>query len=134
MPGASGTAEEAAQFAHEVERWIDADTLAGHLHTDGELLAGEFNVATAEALREGGPWGSGFPEPMFDGEFGVAGPHGLPAARLHELQHGATVPRALGTARSLAVAFTGLPAGEAWSLRDILEAAVSTGELAASTR
>jgi single-stranded-DNA-specific exonuclease len=60
-----------AEFAHEVERWIDADTLAGHLHTDGELLAGEFNVATAEALREGGPWGSGFPEPMFDGEFGV---------------------------------------------------------------
>ncbi len=61
-----------AEFAHEVERWIDDDTLAGHLHTDGELLAGEFNVATAEALREGGPWGSGFPEPMFDGVFGVA--------------------------------------------------------------
>jgi single-stranded-DNA-specific exonuclease len=61
-----------AEFAHEVERWIDEDTLAGHLHTDGELLVGEFNVATAEALREGGPWGSGFPEPMFDGVFGVA--------------------------------------------------------------
>jgi single-stranded-DNA-specific exonuclease len=61
-----------AEFAHEVGRWIDEDTLAGHLHTDGELLAGEFNVATAEALREGGPWGSGFPEPMFDGVFGVA--------------------------------------------------------------
>ena len=61
-----------AEFAHEVERWIDEDTLAGHLQTDGELLAGEFNVATAEALREGGPWGSGFPEPMFDGVFGVA--------------------------------------------------------------
>ena len=60
------------EFAHEVERWIDEDTLAGHLHTDGELLAGEFNVATAEALRDGGPWGSGFPEPMFDGVFGVA--------------------------------------------------------------
>jgi single-stranded-DNA-specific exonuclease len=60
-----------AEFAQEVERWIDADTLAGHLHTDGELMAGEFNVETAEALREGGPWGSGFPEPMFDGVFGV---------------------------------------------------------------
>jgi len=61
-----------AEFAQEIERWIDADTLAGHLHTDGELLAGEFNVATADALREGGPWGAGFPEPMFDGVFGVA--------------------------------------------------------------
>jgi single-stranded-DNA-specific exonuclease len=61
-----------SEFAREVERWIDEDTLAGHLHTDGELLAGEFNVATAEALRAGGPWGAGFPEPMFDGVFGVA--------------------------------------------------------------
>jgi single-stranded-DNA-specific exonuclease len=60
-----------AEFAHEVGRWIDEDTLAGHLHTHGELLAGEFDLATAEALREGGPWGSGFPEPMFDGVFGV---------------------------------------------------------------
>ena len=60
-----------AEFAREVERWIDEDTLAGNLHTDGELLAGEFNVATAEALQDGGPWGSGFPEPMFDGRFGV---------------------------------------------------------------
>jgi single-stranded-DNA-specific exonuclease len=58
-------------FAREVARWVDADTLAGHLHTDGELLPGEFNLDTARALREGGPWGAGFPEPVFDGEFGV---------------------------------------------------------------
>jgi single-stranded-DNA-specific exonuclease len=67
----SSLASFEVEFAREVERWIDEDTLAGHLHTDGELLAGEFNVATAEALREGGPWGAGFPEPMFDGQFGV---------------------------------------------------------------
>jgi single-stranded-DNA-specific exonuclease len=59
------------EFAAEVERWIDADTLAGHLHTDGELRAGEFSAETAAALRDGGPWGAGFPEPAFDGEFGV---------------------------------------------------------------
>jgi single-stranded-DNA-specific exonuclease len=63
------TFEEA--FAGEVERWVDEDTLAGHLHSDGELLPGEFNVATAQALRDGGPWGAGFPEPAFDGRFGV---------------------------------------------------------------
>lgn len=60
-----------AAFAAEVGHWVDADTLAGHLHTDGELLAGEYNVETAAALREGGPWGAGFPEPVFDGRFGV---------------------------------------------------------------
>jgi single-stranded-DNA-specific exonuclease len=60
-----------AAFAEEVARWVDDETLAGHLHTDGELLAGEFNLGTAEALRDGGPWGAGFPEPVFDGCFGV---------------------------------------------------------------
>ncbi|HEX9208701.1 MAG TPA: single-stranded-DNA-specific exonuclease RecJ [Steroidobacteraceae bacterium] len=59
------------EFALEVERWIDEDTLSGQLHTDGELQPGEFNVGTAEAIRAGGPWGSGFPEPAFDGQFGV---------------------------------------------------------------
>jgi single-stranded-DNA-specific exonuclease len=59
------------EFAREIERWIDEDTLAGHLHTDGELQPGEFNVTTAEAIRSGGPWGAGFPEPAFDGQFGV---------------------------------------------------------------
>jgi single-stranded-DNA-specific exonuclease len=70
LPEANLTLFE-TEFALEVERWVDADTLAGHLHSDGELQAGEFNVATAEALRDGGPWGAGFPEPAFDGEFGV---------------------------------------------------------------
>jgi single-stranded-DNA-specific exonuclease len=67
----SNLARFESEFAHEVARWVDADTLAGHLHSDGELLAGEFNVATAQALRDGGPWGAGFPEPAFDGVFGV---------------------------------------------------------------
>jgi single-stranded-DNA-specific exonuclease len=58
-------------FAEEVARRIDPDTLTGDLHTDGPLLPGEFNVDTALALRDGGPWGSGFPEPAFDGRFGV---------------------------------------------------------------
>ncbi len=58
-------------FGAEVARWVDDDTLAGHLHTDGALQPGEFNLGTAEALREGGPWGSAFPEPSFDGRFAV---------------------------------------------------------------
>jgi single-stranded-DNA-specific exonuclease len=58
-------------FADEVERRIDPDLLRGDLHTDGPLDPGEFTAETALALREGGPWGAGFPEPTFDGQFAV---------------------------------------------------------------
>lgn len=33
------------------------------IETDGELGIGEFALATAQALRAGGPWGPGFPNP-----------------------------------------------------------------------
>jgi single-stranded-DNA-specific exonuclease len=59
-------------FSDEVARCIDPDLLSGDLHTDGPLAPGEFVADTALALREGGPWGAGFPEPTFDGQFGVA--------------------------------------------------------------
>jgi single-stranded-DNA-specific exonuclease len=58
-------------FADEVARCIDPDALSGELHTDGELAAEELALDTALALRDGGPWGAGFPEPSFDGRFGV---------------------------------------------------------------
>ncbi len=59
------------EFADEVARRLEEGTLDGHLQTDGELLPGELNLATAESLRHGGPWGCGFPEPAFDGRFEV---------------------------------------------------------------
>jgi single-stranded-DNA-specific exonuclease len=58
-------------FAAEIAARSDADTLTGVLHSDGELLAAELSVDTARILRGGGPWGQGFPEPVFDGEFKV---------------------------------------------------------------
>ena len=58
-------------FADEVARCIDPDLLTGDLHTDGPLLPGEHGVDTALALCEAGPWGAGFPEPTFDGRYGV---------------------------------------------------------------
>ena len=64
-------AEFSAEFAAEIARRADAEALAGALLTDGELEPGEFTLATAEQLRAGGPWGSGFAEPTFDGEFEV---------------------------------------------------------------
>jgi single-stranded-DNA-specific exonuclease len=41
------------------------------LHSDGELADTELSVDTARILRSGGPWGQGFPEPVFDGNFNI---------------------------------------------------------------
>jgi single-stranded-DNA-specific exonuclease len=41
------------------------------IETDGELAESELSLATAQALEEGGPWGQGFPEPLFEGVFSV---------------------------------------------------------------
>ncbi|MFT6724501.1 MAG: single-stranded-DNA-specific exonuclease, partial [Arenicella sp.] len=41
------------------------------LWTDGALQAGELSMETAEQLRQSTPWGQGFPEPLFDGQFEV---------------------------------------------------------------
>jgi single-stranded-DNA-specific exonuclease len=64
-------AEFQQAFADEVAALAQDDMLSGNLHSDGPLAAGEFNADTAVALREGGPWGAAFPEPSFDGAFGV---------------------------------------------------------------
>ena len=61
----------ARAFDEEVGRWLSDDDLRGRLYTDGELAAEDFSLNLAETLRAGGPWGQGFPEPLFDGCFEV---------------------------------------------------------------
>ena len=39
--------------------------------SDGGLASGDFNLALAEELSRGGPWGQHFPEPTFDNAFSV---------------------------------------------------------------
>src|SRR5690606_12843512 len=41
------------------------------LFTDGALDASCLSLEFAQMLRDAGPWGQHFPEPLFDGEFGV---------------------------------------------------------------
>ena len=41
------------------------------IETDGELGLDELALPLAAALRAGGPWGPGFPEPLFDGVFRI---------------------------------------------------------------
>ncbi|MDX1442462.1 MAG: single-stranded-DNA-specific exonuclease RecJ [Gammaproteobacteria bacterium] len=55
----------------EIARWVDADALRGVLQSDGELEPDWLSLDAAELLRDGGPWGQGFPEPQFDGEFEI---------------------------------------------------------------
>jgi len=60
-------------FADEVARRLDSDDVPGTVITDGELTGREITLELAEVLRAGGPWGQGFPEPLFDGVFDIAG-------------------------------------------------------------
>lgn len=61
----------AAAFDAEVGRHLGADDLDCVLYSDGTLGGDDFSLATAQALRDAGPWGQGFPEPLFDGEFAI---------------------------------------------------------------
>ena len=58
-------------FNQTVSELLSEDQLQGTIWTDGELNANLLNLATAETLRQGGPWGQAFPEPLFDGEFKI---------------------------------------------------------------
>jgi single-stranded-DNA-specific exonuclease len=58
------------QVFHQIaEENLKDKPLAGELISDGELLAEDFSLAFAQCLKDSGPWGQGFPEPLFDGEF-----------------------------------------------------------------
>ncbi|WON77952.1 single-stranded-DNA-specific exonuclease RecJ [Serratia sp. UGAL515B_01] len=59
------------RFAELVGEWLDPAMLEGVVWSDGELMMQELTLDTAELLREGGPWGQAFPEPIFDGNFRI---------------------------------------------------------------
>jgi single-stranded-DNA-specific exonuclease len=65
--------EFAAAFDTEVQGHAEDVDLEHTLHSDGSLATSEISLATAELLETAGPWGQGFPEPLFDGRFTVAG-------------------------------------------------------------
>ncbi len=58
-------------FDAEVSSQLSDDDLATVIWSDGELAASELSLDTAQQLRAAGPWGQGFPAPVFDGEFRV---------------------------------------------------------------
>lgn len=56
-------------FVEHAGATLDPDLLRSVLWSDGPLAGGEFEPGLAQALCLGGPWGQGFPEPLFDNEF-----------------------------------------------------------------
>lgn len=56
-------------FDDEVRRQLTEEDLSAMVLSDGELQPQDFNLTLAQQLRESGPWGQHFPEPVFDGEF-----------------------------------------------------------------
>lgn len=59
----------AQAFDEEVRRQLSEEDLQAVIVSDGALTPQEFNLNNAAQVREAGPWGQHFPEPVFDGEF-----------------------------------------------------------------
>ncbi len=58
-------------FDLETQRHLGAADLFGVIRSDGALKPEEFTLELAELLRRASPWGQGFLEPRFDGEFSI---------------------------------------------------------------
>jgi single-stranded-DNA-specific exonuclease len=57
------------RFGELVTEWLDPALLQGEVVSDGPLTAAEMTMEVAQMLRDAGPWGQMFPEPLFDGRF-----------------------------------------------------------------
>ena len=90
----------ARAFDAQVRRQVSESTLRAATMSDGELEPEDLDLELAHLLREGGPWGQGFPEPCFDGAFDVR------EARVVGQRHVKLVLRPTGSERSIdAIAF-----------------------------
>ncbi len=57
--------------AEQMARLYPQADFSGAIVTDGNLPGDALSLKFARSLREAGPWGSGFPEPMWSGDFSV---------------------------------------------------------------
>lgn len=58
-------------FNEEISGCLDKEDVYEQIYVDGELRCEDFNVETADLLRNAEPWGHNFPEPKFIGRFKV---------------------------------------------------------------
>lgn len=62
-------AEFQRRFGELVTEWLDPSLLQGEIVSDGPLSPSDMTLEVAQLLRDAGPWGQMFPEPLFDGRF-----------------------------------------------------------------
>ena len=48
---------------------LNENILQNVILSDGQLAVEQFDLSIAQELRDAGPWGQGFPAPIFDGVF-----------------------------------------------------------------
>ncbi|MCW8881176.1 MAG: single-stranded-DNA-specific exonuclease RecJ [Sedimenticola sp.] len=58
-------------FSDAVNQQLNGQPLTGEIFSDGSLLQESVSLDLAESLNEAGPWGQGFPEPLFDDRFDI---------------------------------------------------------------
>ncbi|PCH85975.1 MAG: single-stranded-DNA-specific exonuclease RecJ [Piscirickettsiaceae bacterium] len=58
-------------FNAAVQQRLDNKRPENIFMVDGEIAGNDINLPLAETLRQAGPWGQGFPEPLFTGTFNV---------------------------------------------------------------
>ena len=63
--------QPALAFQALARAWIEPESLQGVLWSDGALAEHELERDTALLLQAAGPWGQGFPPPLFDNAFHV---------------------------------------------------------------
>ena len=95
-------------FDEEVSRHLSDSDLQGRIISDGELSDEELSLPVAELLRASGPWGQGFPEPVFDGCFDVVSQRVVGEKHLKLTLHAPHHAKALE-----AIAFNSVREGEA---------------------
>lgn len=61
----------AKAYDDAVRELLKPELLTGELWSDGELTPAELNLEVAQLLRNAGPWGQAFEEPLFDGYFKI---------------------------------------------------------------
>ena len=60
-----------ALFEQYAEQWLSKEALTGVILSDGQLNTSDMTLGFAQLLRDAGPWGQNFPEPLFDDVFTI---------------------------------------------------------------
>ena len=64
-------AKFSSSFCEAVAEQLKTQPIEDEIISDGELTSNELSLDFAQLLRTVGPWGQGFPEPLFDDQFKV---------------------------------------------------------------